>query len=148
MATEAIQKAMDAAEAAGGGTVVVPKGTWMTGTIWLRSHVELHLDKGAVLKGSVHKEDYNANDAVLAASESPMPVRIDSAFAGEEYGTDIDEILSLVRQAAKEKKVFVLSSHGISPDAKGNNMKTEWLERILATAKECGLRAVGFDELP
>lgn len=83
---------MDAAEAAGGGTVVVPKGTWMTGTIWLRSHVELHLDKGAVLKGSVHKEDYNANDAVLATSESPMPVRIDSAFAGEEYGTDIDEI--------------------------------------------------------
>lgn len=88
------------------------------------------------------------NDAVLAASESPMPVRIDSAFAGEEYGTDIDEILSLVRQAAKEKKVFVLSSHGISPDAKGNNMKTEWLEKILATAKECGLRAVGFDEFP
>ena len=63
MATEAIQKALDAAEAAGGGTVVVPKGTWMTGTIWLRSHVELHLEKGAVLKGSVHKEDYNANDA-------------------------------------------------------------------------------------
>lgn len=63
-------------------------------------------------------------------------------------GLTLTRYLSLVRQAAKEKKVFVLSSHGISPDAKGNNMKTEWLERILATAKECGLRAVGFDELP
>ena len=86
--------------------------------------------------------------AVLAVSASPMPLSLDSAFAGEDYGTDIEKILSLVRQAAAQKKVFVLSSHGISPDAKGIDMKTEWLEKILATAKECGLRAVGFDELP
>jgi hypothetical protein len=88
------------------------------------------------------------DDAVLIPSVSPMPLSLDSAFAGEDDGTDIEKILSLVRQAAAEKKVFVLSSHGIAPDAKGNNMKTEWLEKILATAKACGLRAVGFDELP
>ena len=27
-------------------------------------------------------------------------------------------------------------------------MKTEWLEKILATAVECGLAIIGFDELP
>ena len=27
-------------------------------------------------------------------------------------------------------------------------MKTEWLETILATASECGLAVIGFDELP
>ena len=43
--------------------------------------------------------------------------------------------------------MFVLTSHGIAPDAKGINMKTEWLERILATAKECGVPVIGFDEL-
>jgi hypothetical protein len=43
--------------------------------------------------------------------------------------------------------VFVLTSHGIAQGAKGINMKTEWLERILATAKECGVAVIGFDEL-
>lgn len=61
--TLAIQKAIDAASAAGGGVVDVPAGTWRTGTIWLRSHVELRLAKDAVLKGSTRSEDYNANDA-------------------------------------------------------------------------------------
>lgn len=45
------------------GVVVVPPGTFLTGTLWLRSHVELRLEKGAVLKTSTRPEDYNANDA-------------------------------------------------------------------------------------
>ena len=57
----AIQAALDAAATAG-GKVVVPPGTWPTGTIRLRSNVELHLETGAVLKGSTRREDYNAND--------------------------------------------------------------------------------------
>lgn len=61
--TASIQKAIDAADAAGGGRVVVPSGTWTSGTIWLRSRVELHLAKGAVLKGSTRSEDYNRSDA-------------------------------------------------------------------------------------
>ena len=44
-------------------------------------------------------------------------------------------------------EAFVLTSHGIHPDAKHIHMKTEWLERILATAKECGVPCLGFDEL-
>ena len=35
-----------------GGRVVVPSGTYLSGTVWLRSGVELHLAKGATLKGS------------------------------------------------------------------------------------------------
>ena len=42
---------------------------------------------------------------------------------------------------------FTGPSHGIHPDAKQIHMKTEWLERILATAKECGVAVLGFDEL-
>ncbi|MBQ9432069.1 MAG: right-handed parallel beta-helix repeat-containing protein [Kiritimatiellae bacterium] len=59
----AIQKALDKAGESGGGVVVVPPGVWNTGTLWLRSHTELRLEKGAVLKGSGRREDYNANDA-------------------------------------------------------------------------------------
>ena len=68
-------------------------------------------------------------------------------LAGEAYHTDIEDILKCIRRAAARKEAFVLTSHGISPGAKGISMKTEWLERILATAKECGVAALGFDEL-
>ena len=58
----AIQAAIDVATKQG-GRVVVPAGTWITGTLWLKSGVELHLAKDAVLKASTGMEDYNALDA-------------------------------------------------------------------------------------
>ena len=50
--TEAIQKTIDACHAAGGGTVRVPAGDFVIGTIQLKSHVTLSLDYGASLLGS------------------------------------------------------------------------------------------------
>jgi unsaturated rhamnogalacturonyl hydrolase len=50
--TEAIAKAIAAANAAGGGRVVVPAGRWHTGAIRLKSHVNLHVAEGATLKFS------------------------------------------------------------------------------------------------
>ena len=61
--TVAIQSAIDACAAEGGGRVFVPSGTFKTGTIWLRSHVELHLSMGATLLTSDNMDDYNALDA-------------------------------------------------------------------------------------
>lgn len=61
--TAAIQAAIDACHAAGGGRVVVPAGVFKTGTLWLRSNVELHLSMGAVLLASEDLDDYNAPDA-------------------------------------------------------------------------------------
>lgn len=50
-AHRAVQAAIDACAAAGGGRVVVPAGLWrMNGAIHLRSNVELHLDRDAVLR--------------------------------------------------------------------------------------------------
>ena len=56
--TEAIQQAVDACATAGGGRVVVPAGMYLTGTIFLKSHVNLHLEDGAVLLGSPWFRDY------------------------------------------------------------------------------------------
>ena len=47
--SEAIAKAIDAANEAGGGSVVIPQGEWLTGTIHLKSNVNLYLSKDAVL---------------------------------------------------------------------------------------------------
>ena len=57
--TVAIQSAIDAASKAGGGIVLVPKGIFITGTLELKSNVELHIDSGAVLQGSDLRKDYD-----------------------------------------------------------------------------------------
>ncbi len=56
--TVAIQKAIDQLSAQGGGTVVVPAGRFLTGAIFLKPGVNLHLEKKGVLLGSTHIEDY------------------------------------------------------------------------------------------
>jgi len=61
--TQAIQKALDAAGAAGGGVVQVPAGTYLSGTVYMRSGVELKLEEGATIKGSPDREDYCSADA-------------------------------------------------------------------------------------
>lgn len=58
LSTRAIQHAIDAVHAGGGGRVVLPAGDWLTGTITLRSHVELHLAAGARLLASENPADY------------------------------------------------------------------------------------------
>ncbi len=52
------QRDIDDAAAKGGGRVVVPAGRHLTGGLILRSNVELHLEKGAVLEGSTNTNDY------------------------------------------------------------------------------------------
>lgn len=61
--TEVIQAAIDACAASGGGRVVIPAGSYVSGTICLKSHVELHIEHGARLIASKNREDYNVLDA-------------------------------------------------------------------------------------
>ena len=55
---EAINQAITACSLAGGGTVVVPKGTFFTGPITLKSNVNLHVSEGATLKFSTDQSLY------------------------------------------------------------------------------------------
>ena len=57
--TAAVQRTIDAANAAGGGEVLLQKGIYLCGSIFLKSGVDFHLAEGAVLKGSPDREDYN-----------------------------------------------------------------------------------------
>jgi len=56
--TKAIQAAIDACNAAGGGRVVLPSGVYVAGTLRLKSHVTLRLEAGARLTGSTNIDDY------------------------------------------------------------------------------------------
>jgi polygalacturonase len=58
LATEAVQRAIDAVASKGGGTVWFPAGRYLCGTLRLRSRTRLHLDPGAVLLGSTRLSHY------------------------------------------------------------------------------------------
>jgi polygalacturonase len=50
--TEKLQAVIDEAHRAGGGVVVVPHGTFLSGSLFFRPKTHLHLEEGAALKGS------------------------------------------------------------------------------------------------
>jgi len=55
----AIQKAIDACAEAGGGRVIVPAGnTFMAGSFDLKSYVDFHVERGALLIGAIKEDDY------------------------------------------------------------------------------------------
>lgn len=56
--TRAIQETIEAASRAGGGTVFVPVGQYVTGSLFLRDNITLFLDAGALLLGSDRMADY------------------------------------------------------------------------------------------
>jgi hypothetical protein len=56
--TRTIQAVIDQATENGGGVVYFPPGRYLTGTIFLKSHVTMHLENGAVILGSLDIDDY------------------------------------------------------------------------------------------
>jgi hypothetical protein len=64
--TEAIQAAIDDCAAQGGGRVVFDPGTYLTGTIVLHSHITLHLEAGATIKGALEQRHYTQDGLIYA----------------------------------------------------------------------------------
>lgn len=58
LCTASIQKAIDTCSKSGGGTVYLPSGTFLTGTIYLKTGVTLRLDPACTLLGSKDLKDY------------------------------------------------------------------------------------------
>lgn len=56
--TVAIQKVIDLAHARGGGVIVIPKGTFLSGALFFKPKTHLYLEEGATLKGSDQIADY------------------------------------------------------------------------------------------
>ncbi len=57
--TQSIQNTIDRCSADGGGRVIVPRGKFLTGTLYLKGNVILHLEQGSLLQGSSKIEDYS-----------------------------------------------------------------------------------------
>lgn len=69
----AIQAAIDACNRNGGGTVLVPAGAaFMSGSLVLRSNVELHVERGATLQASGNWDDMTERSQVSPLSLNPI----------------------------------------------------------------------------
>ena len=71
--TDAIQKAIDAAAAKGGGIVAFKPGSYVTGSIYLKTNVHLRIDKGVELLGSQDFKDYPEIKTRIAGIEMLWP---------------------------------------------------------------------------
>ena len=58
MNTVKIQQLIDKVSGLGGGSIYFPPGKYLTGTFYLRSHINLHFESGAVILGSLDIDDY------------------------------------------------------------------------------------------
>ncbi len=69
--TLALQAAIDACQQRGGGTVTLPAGRYVTGSIFLRDNITLNLEAGAVLLGSEDPCDYPVINNRWEGAEQP-----------------------------------------------------------------------------
>jgi polygalacturonase len=56
--TTAIQKVINNASSQGGGVIIIPKGTFLSGALFFKPNTHLHVAEGGVLKGSDNIENY------------------------------------------------------------------------------------------
>jgi len=73
VSSAAIQKAIDACAAAGGGMVTLKPGTYVSGSLFVKSNVNLHIDKNVLILGSQDFKDYPEIDTRIAGIEMKWP---------------------------------------------------------------------------
>jgi DNA sulfur modification protein DndE len=151
--TKAIQDAMAACTKVGGGTVLIPKGFWITGPIKLNSNINLHISEGAVLQFSSDTDQYplvKTNWEGLDAIRAHSPIY---AIDAENIAITGKGILDGAGQAwrpVKKNKVTppewtqLVKSGGVT-----NEQQDTWYPTARAlkgsTMKRPGVIAEGFD---
>lgn len=81
MNTTAIQLAIDELAKTGGGKLIIPEGRFLSGSIILKSGIELHLQKNAILLGSSNPKDYQklSHKKALILAEEQSEIKISGA---------------------------------------------------------------------
>lgn len=136
--TKAINAAIDASNKKGGGVVVIPSGLWLTGPIELKSNVNLHLKKGALLQFTKDFDQYqlvegNWEGLPQMRNQSPVSATNATNIAITGHGI-IDGGGEAWRQVRKDKltetqwKKWVASGGVVSEDGKSWYPSAQWLK--------------------
>lgn len=132
--TRAINAAIVSCNANGGGVVLVPAGLWLTGPIVLRSYVNLHLEKGALMQFTDDHEQY---PLVHSNWEGVDAIRNQSPISGSDLedvaitGSGIFDGAGLAWRPLKKSKVTasewktIVASGGVLDETKETWYPTE-----------------------
>ena len=126
--TESINNAIDACSAKGGGVVLIPKGFWLTGPIEIKSNVNLHLEKNALLQftkdfSQYHLVESNWEGVPQMRNQSPLSATNATNIAITGFGI-VDGNGDAWRMVKKDKlnetqwKKLVASGGVVSDDKK------------------------------
>jgi DNA sulfur modification protein DndE len=151
--TNAIQQAIDACNKIGGGTVLVPRGLWLTGAIVLKSNVNLCVSKEAILQFSSNSADYplfQTNWEGLEAIRAQSPIYAKDAENIGITGSGVIDGAGQAWRPVKKDKVTspewkaLVASGGVLNDAKNMWYPTQ---RALDGSKmdRPGVIAAGFN---
>jgi polygalacturonase len=111
----------------GGGTVIIPKGLWLTGPIVLKSNVNLHLEKNSVLQFTTNFDQYalvQGNWEGLPQMRNQSPVSANNAVNIAITGNGIIDGAGDAWRAVKKEKLTetqwrkLIASGGVLSDDK------------------------------
>jgi polygalacturonase len=84
MNTDAIRRAINQCAEDGGGTVIIPAGLWITGPIEMRSNINLHIERGALVIFSKNHNDYPLDEKGKSVISPISGEKLNNiAFTGE-----------------------------------------------------------------
>lgn len=114
LCTAQIQKAIDECFLQGGGEVVIPEGRFLTGGIRLRSNVMLHLQKNAVLLGSIDPEDYcgYVNDPIEPISEEERTSVVSTSISTSRSVIPHSRWNNAIIRAIHAKNIAIIGEEG------------------------------------
>lgn len=152
--TQAINQAIETCSQQGGGVVLIPAGLWLSGPIRLRSHVNLHLERGALLQFS---DDLDQYPLIRTNWEGLEAIRNHSPIYGENLedvaitGAGIFDGAGMAWRPLKSSKVTasewakIVAAGGVLNESKDTWYPTE---RALKGSKlnRPGVVAEGYDE--
>jgi len=140
--TDAIRRAIEACNIAGGGRVVVPAGEFLTGAIHLQSGVNLHLEANAVLKFSTDPqaylpavftrfegtELYNYSPLIYAIDQTNIAVTGDGTLDGQ---ADASNWLAW-KKGADRARLVKMAADNVPVSQRqfgaGNNLRPDFIE--------------------
>jgi polygalacturonase len=115
--TAAFKKAIDELSAKGGGKLIVPAGIWFTGPIVLKSNINLHLNKGAVI---LFSPDFRLYPLVKTIFEGLETRRCQSPISG----------MNLTNVAITGEGSINGSGNAWRPLKKGKVIESKWKEVV------------------
>ncbi len=110
MNTNAMARTIETCAKVGGGRIIIPAGIWLTGPLFLKSFVNLHLEKGAILLFSRNFDDYPLVSSSFEAVEQVRCASPINAVAVENIAITGEGIIDGAGDAWRPVKKFKMTS--------------------------------------